>query len=302
MFSLKTNAQTIATNLLYWPDSYQGLSPYYENNSESQVEQIIDNSIYSVDWKCYLQEFKFQLKNGNEVLVSFFSDTTILYREMHEGEIICQGELEKDFARPYTYETRNDSTGLIESIDTNYFFSQKGNWLLNQTKDQYEFGKIENGVKNGKWEVRNRHVNDLPLYTLTYDKGKLIDSTQIDFSKCKDIEKYLTKHWVNCGMNIDKEIGYRHIAYVSNDSLKFYFGWQANYSYKKFTLSRNHSMVGERIMNCGTTKYQDSFLRPKGKWHVEAIEGGGNKIIFEEEDGTEEDIIEYLSESILIMY
>ncbi|MFN5844263.1 MAG: hypothetical protein ACK46O_01005 [Flavobacteriia bacterium] len=294
--SIDIVGQTIANDYIFWGEGTEK-SPSLIILSNSQIKSEIDNSVYSVNGKRYLFESRYLLAKGNEVLVNLYNDSTILYREYSNGKSLHQGELKLDYKRPYLFEKHDELTGETVGIDTTYFLSPTGLWILNENTENYEKGIFETGIKVGDWEIIDKKKFHLPVILKRYTDGILSDSLDVDFSENENIQSLVVKNWIRRGVVVDREDDCIYILYVTNDSNQIHFGLNLDALYNEIHLSSDFSYTALDLQRCGTGPSAENNQKPKGYWNLTKGRKDQNYLNLE----NDQFLIEYLTDKEMIL-
>ncbi|MEO9257622.1 MAG: hypothetical protein ABI207_04520 [Crocinitomicaceae bacterium] len=291
VFSLTCNAQnTMQQNNLvpvYYHSYHNEVQPMDSLIEDVLVYNTIDGpyNLETRSYKTYSKQRKYQLNEKKVLLLDFFGDTTILYREYAKDpndELITpksSGELRinKNNVNSIVDVEGISSFGEDSLIyDSIYPLFPNGIWSINIDDKTFETGSFKNGQKDGIWHVINteyflRHFTPI-ISTSIYEDGKLISSKKVDLSQTNEnIPKIICGEWFNVGQdNTDKTfcrlVNGKCSMFFVRDSSQCDKSYDSSIDY--MNLQKNNKLEFTTSVRCASTGPSDYPKESEKRWKV----------------------------------
>jgi len=183
---------------------------YLDDSLEYEMDY---NDVYSFNFKkFYSSSYNFILKNGREIKVHYYSDTTIYFEEMDKkgGVIMSSGELVIDsskFSIAVSDDPMVDSIGdplldelgnLIYSADTSFYVVPNGLWCFRISANTYALVNYKMGKKNGNShiEISSGCIQEsIYLSKSNFENGNMVDSFRFELPSWNKLNELVKGTW-----------------------------------------------------------------------------------------------------------
>jgi len=282
----------IFTLLILWFNNYCIFSQNFQYNlktsffatmslEDSLEYEMTHNDVVSYNFsKFYSRSYIYKLKNGKEINVHFYSDTTIYFEEYNKdrSEQLSSGELIIDSSKlsilisdiPIVDSVGDpliDKSGnMIYPADTFYYLVPNGLWYFKIDPSKYALVNYKTGVKHGDSQIKiTSNCIDDSMYVSRsyYENGNLKNSDNFELPTKKKNYELIVGQWYHPNCTYDMFLD--NPVWVFQRKIPTLKPRDEMYS---SNFNKNGSYDGVMYYSCGTGRSKSDYF-PQYKWKID---------------------------------